>query len=94
MTEKLDLAELANVTGRRNKRTDAAPAKSGTRDGTRSFTVHIPHAVRQQISILSAEQDQPIQQLFFEAMNDLFAKYGKPEIAPVTCTQRSRNRQR
>jgi hypothetical protein len=85
MTEKLDLAELANVAGsRRNKRPEAAPAKGGTRDGTRSFTVHVPHAVKQQIDILAAEQDTPIQQILFEALNDLFAKYGKPEIAPMT----------
>jgi hypothetical protein len=88
MSQKPDLAELANVTGRRNKRPE--PAKVGTRDGTRSFTVHIPLAVRQQIYILSAEQDVPIQQLFFEAMNDLFAKYGKPEICPIRNYDRHR----
>jgi hypothetical protein len=81
VSQKPDLAELANVTGRRNKRPEAV--KVGTRDGTRSFTVHVPHAVKQQIDILAAEQDTPIQQILFEALNDLFAKYGKPEIAPL-----------
>jgi hypothetical protein len=83
MSQKPDLAELSNINGRRNKRPEAAPAKGGTRDGTRSFTVHVPHAVKQQIDILAAEQDTPIQQILFEALNDLFAKYGKPEIAPL-----------
>jgi hypothetical protein len=82
--QKIDLAELANVTGsRRTKQSGHASAKATTRVGTRSFTVHVPHAVKQQIEILAAEHDTPIQQIFFEAMNDLFAKYGKPEIAPV-----------
>jgi hypothetical protein len=83
MSQKPDLAELVKVS-HRNKRPEAAPAKVGTRNGTRSFTVHVPHAVKLQIDILAAEQDTPIQQILFEALNDLFAKYGKPEIAPVT----------
>ena len=92
MSQKIDLAELADVTsGRRNKRPEAAPAKGGTREGTRSFTVHVPHAVKQQIDILAAEQDAPIQQILFEALNDLFAKYGKPEICPIRDNERRRD---
>jgi hypothetical protein len=33
--------------------------------------------------MLAAEHDTTIQALLAEAMNDLFAKYGKPEIAPI-----------
>jgi antitoxin-like ribbon-helix-helix protein len=33
--------------------------------------------------MLAAEHETTIQTLLAEAMNDLFAKYGKPEIAPV-----------
>jgi hypothetical protein len=33
--------------------------------------------------MLAAERETTIQALLAEALNDLFAKYGKPEIAPV-----------
>jgi hypothetical protein len=33
--------------------------------------------------MLAAECETTIQALLAEALNDLFAKYGKPEIAPV-----------
>jgi len=32
---------------------------------------------------LAADRDTTIQDLLAEALNDLFAKYGKPEIAPL-----------
>jgi hypothetical protein len=33
--------------------------------------------------MLAAERETTIHALLAEALNDLFAKYGKPEIAPV-----------
>ena len=48
-----------------------------------NVTGYFPPAVKKQLRILAAEHDTTIQALLAEAMNDLFAKYGKPEIAPV-----------
>ena len=39
--------------------------------------------MRNQVKALAAEQGMTLQQLIFESFNDLFAKYGKPEIAPT-----------
>ncbi len=39
--------------------------------------------VRKQFKFLAAEHDTTIQNLFAEALHDLFARNGKPEIAPV-----------
>ena len=36
-----------------------------------------------QLRLLTAERDTRIQNLLTEALNDLFAKNGKPEIAPL-----------
>jgi hypothetical protein len=45
---------------------------------------HFPEAVRNQLKILAIElgKRRTVQDLLAEAINDLFAKYGKPEIAP------------
>jgi hypothetical protein len=39
--------------------------------------------VKKQLRILAADRDTTIQDLLAEALNDLFAKHGKPEIAPM-----------
>jgi hypothetical protein len=52
------------------------------RQGVRPITVHFPQQVRDQIKILAAERHTTMQNVIAEAYNDLFAKYGKPEIAP------------
>jgi hypothetical protein len=46
------------------------------------ITVHFPPQVRAQLRLIAAEQGRPMQSVIAEAYNDLFAKYGKPEIAP------------
>ena len=38
--------------------------------------------VRDRLKILAIEEGKTLQSLIGEAFNDLFAKYGKPEIAP------------
>jgi hypothetical protein len=48
-----------------------------------NVTGYFPPAVKKQLRIMAAEGDTTIQRLLAEALNDLFAKYGKPEIAPV-----------
>ena len=52
------------------------------REGTKPITVHYPKPVRDQLKILAVEQDTTLHSLIGESFNMLFAKYGKPEIAP------------
>jgi hypothetical protein len=54
-----------------------------SRQGTVPITVHHPEAVRKQLKILAAEQGRNIEDMVGEALNLLFAKYRKPEIAPT-----------
>jgi hypothetical protein len=51
------------------------------RAGTAPITGHFPRQVRDQLKILAIEQSTTLHNLQAEAYNDLFAKYGKPEIA-------------
>ena len=39
--------------------------------------------VRDQLKILAVQNNTTLHSLVAEAFNDLFAKYGKPEIAPA-----------
>jgi hypothetical protein len=68
-----------------------APQQKG-RGGTSPITVHFPKQVRDQlkilavqsnIKILAVQSNMTLHSLVAEAFNDLFAKYGKPEIAPA-----------
>lgn len=47
-----------------------------------AITVHLPKVVRLQLKALSAEQDRTMEDLVCEALNMMFAHYGKPEVAP------------
>jgi hypothetical protein len=53
-----------------------------SRDGTAPVTGHFPRQVRDQLKMLAIERGSTLCNLLAEAYNDLFAKYGKPEIAP------------
>jgi hypothetical protein len=53
------------------------------RDGKSNVTGYFPPEVKKQLRILAAERNTTIQDLLAEALNDLFAKNSKPEIAPV-----------
>jgi hypothetical protein len=53
-----------------------------SRKGTAPITVHHPEAVRHQLKILAAEQNRTVDDMVAEALNLLFAKYRKAEIAP------------
>ena len=48
-----------------------------------NVTGYFPGEVKRQLRLLAAERDTTIQHLLAEALNDLFAKNGKPEIAPL-----------
>lgn len=43
---------------------------------------HFPPEVRKQLHQIALDQDTTAQRLLGEALNMLFARYGKPEIAP------------
>lgn len=94
MAKKPDLQDVLRNAGggTRGKRTDPvedkvnsadSPYQQPSRISTRAITVHMPPEVRQQLKILAAQQNITMQNLLAEALNDLFAKYGKPEIAPT-----------
>ena len=94
MSNKANLTELLAETGgsaRHRKepiRQPSTPANArGTqpagRAGTSPITVHFPKQVRDQLKILAVQQGKTLHALVAEGFNDLFAKYGKPEIAPA-----------
>ena len=60
----------------------AAPASQPSRVGTKPITVHYPEIVRRQLKALSGEEGRDVADMVAEALNLLFAKYRKPEIAP------------
>ena len=98
--EKPDLnALLGNAAGSTRRRpmpVEAAPvsrdnspkkvATQPSRERTAAITAHFPEDVRAQLKILAVEQRRTMQGLIAEAFNDLFSKYGKPEIAPLNDT--------
>ena len=94
MSKKPNLNELlaeAGGSARHNSnviRQPATPANTTAsaqqgRAGTSPITVHFPKQVRDQLKILAVQKNKTLHSLVAEGFNDLFAKYGKPEIAPV-----------
>lgn len=59
------------------------PYRQPSRAGTRPITVHFPQEVRDQLKLIALQQKTTLHNLLAEGFNDLFAKYGKPEIAPT-----------
>jgi hypothetical protein len=53
-----------------------------SREGKRAITMHQPDEVRRQLKLMAAEQDRTVDDLCSEALNLLFAKHRKPQIAP------------
>jgi len=62
------------------------PATQGkpqaSREGTAPITVHLPKIVRRQLKTLAAEEERKVEDMVSEALNLLFVKYRKAEIAP------------
>jgi hypothetical protein len=52
------------------------------REGTAPITVHLPKIVRRQLKTLAAEEERKVEDMVSEALNLLFVKYRKAEIAP------------
>src|SRR4051812_31427173 len=61
----------------------AAQYHQPSRVGTKPITVHFPQDVRDQLKLIALQERKTLHNLLAEAFNDLFAKYGKPEIAPA-----------
>ena len=61
----------------------ASSRKRLGRAGTKPIAGHFPKQVRDELKKLAIERDTTLQLLMAEAFNDLFAKYGRPEIAPT-----------
>src|SRR3954452_16639445 len=47
-----------------------------------NVTGYFPPAVKKLLRMIAAEEETTIQELLAEGLNDIFAKRGKPEIAP------------
>lgn len=62
---------------------DAPRATPATRAGTKPIAGHFPAGVRTQLKMLAAEKGRTMEDLLGEALNDLFAKYNKPELVPA-----------
>ena len=60
--------------------------KSGPRPssrlGTAAITVHFPERVRRQLKAMAADEGRTMDDAIGEALNLLFARHGRPEIAP------------
>lgn len=61
----------------------APPARAKTRQATRQVAAHFPEEVAWQLRELAVERRSTVQALMGEALNDLFRKYGRPELAPT-----------
>lgn len=56
--------------------------KTRSREGAVQIAAFFPEEVRAQLKVLAAEQRREVQDLMAEALNLIFVKYGKAEIAP------------
>ena len=56
-------------------------SRAPSRVGKKTVAAHFDPAVSKQLKQLGLERDTSTQALLREAINDLFAKYGKPPIA-------------
>ncbi|MGE3335899.1 MAG: ribbon-helix-helix domain-containing protein [Rhodospirillaceae bacterium] len=61
----------------------SSPRVSTRAAGTKQIAAHFPAEVSWQLRELAAERRTTVQALLGEALNDLFQKHGKPEIAPL-----------
>jgi hypothetical protein len=99
MSKRPNLAAVAAAAGstRRSEVSSfpstEAPEASGriakTRMGTKQIAAHFPEDVAWQLRGLAVERKTTVQNLMAEALNDLFAKHGKPEVAPIERERRA-----
>lgn len=77
------VAQLEAV-GAGKRQPKAAAARSPAREGQTLVGGFFSPAVHRQLKVLAAEQGKSQQALIGEALNMIFASYGKPEIATLT----------
>jgi hypothetical protein len=95
MSKRPNLAEITAAAGSTRRQAvvpaPAAPppeeegrgaSKAKPRAGMRQVAGHFPEEVSWQLRELAVEQRSSLQELLGEALNNLFQKYGKPELAP------------
>jgi hypothetical protein len=69
-----------------SSRSEAEKAKNNPQPGRQGKVVvsgWFPPEVKKQLKVIAATDETTLQNLIAEALNDLFAKRGKPEIAPM-----------
>jgi len=81
-TRKTSLPESRPKSGAEKGRAGRPRAKTRTAD-TKQIAGHFLAEVAWQLRGLAIERRTTVQALLGEALNDLFQKHGKPEIAPV-----------
>jgi hypothetical protein len=85
---KPDLSSALSEAGGGTRRKPAVPEPqprpkaASRRSGLKPIQINAPAEVYKQIRTMGIEQDKNMHELLFEALNDLFAKYGKPELCP------------
>lgn len=76
-----ELAEGAEDRGRPPS-PPAARRTQPSRVGTVPITVHLPKDVRRQLKQLALDEERTVADLVAEALNLVFAKYRRAEVAP------------
>jgi hypothetical protein len=86
--EQFDRKGAASAAAPTGAAAEAAPrmGKARSRQGAVQIAAFFPEEVRTQLKVLAAEQRRDIQDLMGEALNLIFVKYGKAEIAPRKST--------
>jgi len=57
-------------------------SQPASRRATKPITVHFPEEVRRQLKSMAAEEGRSMEDMVAEALNLLFARHRKPELAP------------
>lgn len=96
MSKRPNLAAVAAAAGSTRRAPEVATATAiaaptevvgraapRTRVGTKQVAAHFPEDVAWQLRALAVDRKTTVQNLMAEALNDLFAKYGRPEVAPI-----------
>jgi hypothetical protein len=57
-------------------------AQPVSRQATKAITVHFPEEVRRQLKSMAAEEGRSMEDMVAEALNLLFVRHRRPELAP------------
>ena len=61
---------------------ETLPASALSRRDTKAITVHFPEEVRRQLKSMAAEEGRSMEDMIAEALNLLFVRYRRTELAP------------